>query len=66
MTKDGIDHFFDGIVSGYPLCCVLFFCGGWEGLLEKIPEFQDDMPIMEYNERVMCPRCIMESLGDFD
>ena len=66
MTKEGIDHFTDGIASGYPLCCVLFFCGGWESLLKKIPEFEEPMPIMENNERVMCPRCIMESLGDFD
>jgi len=64
--KEGIDHFIEGVESRYPLCCVLFFCGSWESLLKNIPEFKEDMPIMENNERVMCPRCIMESLGDFD
>jgi len=66
MTKEGIDHFFDGITSGYPTCCVLFFCGEWLYLLENIPELQEDVPIMDNKERVMCIRCIMESLGDFD
>ena len=63
------EHFFNGIEEGYPLCCILFFCMEWDRLQHKIPELSDPLvplTIMHNNQRVMCPRCIMEYFGDIE
>jgi len=60
--------FFNGMREGYPLCCVMFFSVDWHRLQFKIPEFSDPLipiHIMHNKQRVMCPRCILENLGEY-
>lgn len=58
--------FWDGIESGFPLCCILFFCTPWTKLRESKRMFS-------YNESfdwkgsvgvgyVQCPECIIKGI----
>lgn len=60
-------HFWHGIVSGYPQCCIDFFIYSWDrGLLAK--RIRNDIPIykdkLERGNRIMCPDCIVRGLRD--
>lgn len=60
ITTDEWSHYFwNGIISGYPLCCILFFCDVWTGLrfskkMFSGKECHDWDLRMNY---VLCPDC---------
>lgn len=59
-----MNMFWKGIRSGYPLCCVIFFCDVWCKLRESKKMFSG-RECHNYNSNagfIQCPECICREL----
>jgi hypothetical protein len=62
-----LDHFHNGLINNYDMCCILWFVGAWS---------RDDNPLWKWADGeqyftrmfsegfVLCPDCIVEKTKD--
>jgi len=58
-----MSYFWAGIESGYPLCCIIFFCDVWTSLRESHRMFSGRPECYDYRTLVnfiQCPECIVK------
>ena len=59
------NDFWDGIESGFPLCCIIFFCDVWCPLRESHKMFHGRPECYDWKSNVghiQCPECIISGL----
>lgn len=55
----------NGINSGYPLCCIIFFCNFWNSVRSKHIMFHKRPECYDYyhgDDFVRCPECVVKIL----
>ena len=63
-------HFWYGVISGFPLCCIIHFCDSWHGGIENKFDL-DEMKVYEetniqHNKRIMCPLCVINEIRNLN
>ncbi len=61
-----LNDFWTGIESGYPLCCIIFFCDVWNPLRESHRMFHGKPECYDWNHNVgyiQCPECIIKEIN---
>jgi len=69
MGKVASSNFWKGIKSGYPVCCIIFFCYFWLPVRRKKSMFcyNECVEYETYTDYLQCPACIvncLESMGN--
>jgi len=57
--------FWDGIESGFPLCCIIFFCDVWNPIRESHRMFHGRPECYDWSCHVgyiQCPECIIKEI----
>lgn len=60
-----MNDFWDGIESGYPLCCIIFFCDVWCPLRIWKRMFHGRPECYDWNTHagyIQCPECIVSGI----
>ena len=63
-----MNNFWAGIESGYPLCCIIFFCDVWINMRREHRMFHGKPECSDYTFKdagfIMCPECIIKALSN--
>lgn len=58
-----LNSFWAGIESGYPLCCIIFFCDVWCNVRSENRMFHGRPECYDWNTNagyIQCPDCIIK------
>jgi len=59
------NDFWEGIESGFPLCCIIFFCYFWNPVKESHKMFHGRPDCYDWysnGKYVMCPECVIKEI----